>query len=78
LIGCGKGEQFPEETPRCTVYYLNSIGNQLVGSEYKTVETEREGLVQELLTKMTSVPAELDCQSAIPERIETITFRIEE
>ena len=27
---------------------------------------------------MTSVPAELDCQSAIPERIETITFRIEE
>lgn len=24
------------------------------------------------------VPAELDCQSAIPERVETITFRIEE
>ncbi len=78
LIGCGKGEQLPKEAPHCTVYYLNSVGNQLVGSEYKTVETEREGLVQELLTKMTSVPAELDCQSAIPERIETITFRIEE
>ncbi|MEY8394177.1 GerMN domain-containing protein [Lachnospiraceae bacterium 45-P1] len=78
LIGCGKGQEFPEGDPHCTVYYLNSVGNQLVGSEYKTVETEREGLVQELLTKMTSVPAELDCQSAIPERIETITFRIEE
>lgn len=78
LTGCGRGEQFAEGAPRCTVYYLNSAGNQLVGSEYKTVETEKEGLVQELLTKMTSVPAELDCQSAIPERIETITFRIEE
>lgn len=78
LTGCGRGEQFAEGVPRCTVYYLNSAGNQLVGSEYKTVETEKEGLVQELLTKMTSVPAELDCQSAIPERIETITFRIEE
>lgn len=78
LTGCGRGEQFAEGVPRCTVYYLNSAGNQLVGSEYKTVETEKEGLVQELLTKMTSVPVELDCQSAIPERIETITFRIEE
>lgn len=27
---------------------------------------------------METVPAELDCQSAIPERVETITFRIEE
>lgn len=78
LIGCGKGEQFAEGVPHCTIYYLNSAGTQLVGSEYGTVETEKEELVQELLAKMTSVPADLDCQSAIPERIETITFRIEE
>lgn len=78
LIGCGKGEQFAEGVPHCTIYYLNSAGTQLVGSEYGTVETEKEELVQELLVKMTSVPADLDCQSAIPERIETITFRIEE
>ena len=40
--------------------------------------TDQEALVQELLSRMETVPAELDCQSAIPERVETITFRIEE
>lgn len=39
--------------------------------------TDQEALVQELLSRMETVPAELDCQSAIPERVETITFRIE-
>uniref|UniRef100_UPI00307F2AAF GerMN domain-containing protein n=1 Tax=Enterocloster sp. TaxID=2719315 RepID=UPI00307F2AAF len=39
---------------------------------------DQEALVQELRSRRETVPAELDCQSAIPERVETITFRIEE
>ncbi len=36
-----------------------------------------DALVRELLDKMGNVPADLDCQRALPERIEKITYRIE-
>lgn len=78
LSGCGR-EASPEgDGARYTVYYLNSSGNQLVGNEYEAVETEKEPLVQELLTSMATVPSELDCQSVLPEQVEKITYRLEE
>ena len=64
--------------PEYTVYYLDSPGLKLVGNSIGMEGTDQETLVQELLSRMETVPAELDCQSAIPERVETITFRIEE
>ena len=74
---CGRKEEVPEGTPEYTVYYLDSSGLKLVGSSFREEETDQEVLVQELLSRMETVPAELDCQSAIPDRVETITFRIE-
>ncbi len=47
-----------------TIYYLNTSGIQLVGSEYRTETTDLDALVRELLDKMGNVPADLDCQSA--------------
>ena len=76
--GCRRTDEIPEGVPEYTVYYLDSPGLKLVGNSIGMEGTDQEALVQELLSRMETVPAELDCQSAIPERVETITFRIEE
>lgn len=75
--GCAKKETIPEDTPRYTVYYLNSQGRQLVGSEYASNETDKDVLVQELLERMRNVPSDLDCQSAIAGRVGKFTGRME-
>ena len=76
--GCSQKEEIPEDASLYTVYYLDSSGMRLTGNEYATQETDKEVLIQELLTKMENVPTDLDCQSALPEQVETITFRREE
>ena len=77
LSGC-TGEKAVEQSGNAyTIYYLNTSGIQLVGSEYRTETTDLDALVRELLDKMGNVPADLDCQRALPERIEKITYRIE-
>lgn len=68
--------KYRREVPEYTVYYLDSPGLKLVGNSIGMEGTDQEALVQELLSRMETVPAELDCQSAIPERVETITFRM--
>ena len=78
LFGCGQREQKEEQGEAYTIYYLNAAGNQLSGAEYRTGTTEQETLIQELLAQMTAVPSNLDCLSAIPERVEKITYRVEE
>ncbi|MCI8512205.1 MAG: GerMN domain-containing protein [Lachnospiraceae bacterium] len=76
--GCGRtGRPGAASESGCMIYYLNSAGIQLTGSAYEPQATEKEALVQELLSCLTNVPADLDCQSAIPDRVEKITFRIE-
>lgn len=59
------------------IYYLNASGNQLVGNPYETETTEKEALVQEFLTNIGSVPVDLECQSAMPQQVEKLTFRLE-
>ena len=77
LSGC-TGEKAVEQSGNAyTIYYLNASGIQLVGSEYRTETADTDALVRELLDKMGNVPADLDCQRALPERIEKITYRIE-
>lgn len=77
LSGC-TGEKAVEQSGNAyTIYYLNAFGIQLVGSEYRTETADTDALVRELLDKMGNVPADLDCQRALPERIEKITYRIE-
>lgn len=63
---------------KCLYDLLFKYGRiQLVGSEYRTETTDPDALVRELLDRMGNVPADLDCQRALPERIEKITYRIE-
>ena len=77
LSGCAGKKTVEQSGNAYTIYYLNTSGIQLVGSEYRTETTDLDALVRELLDKMGNVPADLDCQRALPERIEKITYRIE-
>ena len=76
-MGCDRGEKISGDNSGYTVYYLNAAGNQLVGSEYETGTTDKEALVQEFLSQLNTVPAELDCQTAMPSQVEKMTYRIE-
>lgn len=75
--GCDRGEKIAGDNSGYIVYYLNAAGNQLVGSEYETETTDKEALVQEFLSQLNTVPAELDCQTAMPSQVEKMTYRIE-
>ncbi len=77
LSGCSGRQESAGSGDGYTVYYLNSAGNQLTGNPYETETEDAEALVQELLERMVNVPADLDCQSVIPARIEKIRYRIE-
>ena len=77
LSGCAGKKTVEQSGNAYTIYYLNTAGIQLVGSEYRTETTDPDALVRELLDRMGNVPADLDCQRALPERIEKITYRIE-
>ena len=69
LSGCTGKTTVEQSGNAYTIYYLNTSGIQLVGSEYRTETTDLDALVRELLDKMGNVPADLDCQRALPERI---------
>lgn len=75
--GCSGKHTKEEAGDAYTVYYLNAVGNQLVGSDYHTETKETEALVRELLAQMGSVPSSLDCQTVLPDRVEKITYRQE-
>lgn len=76
--GCGKKNMIGDNEAGYVVYYLNAAGNQLVASEYETETVEKEALVREFLTKLNTVPGELDCQTAMPGQVEKMNYRLEE
>ncbi len=75
--GCAKEEEKTGEESGYMIYYLNAAGNQLVGNPYEPQSTDSEALVQELMAALTSVPADLECQSAMPSQVEKMSFRID-
>ena len=76
--GCGKINVQSGTSSGYMVYYLNASGNQLVGNHYEPETTEKDALVQELLARLSTVPADLDCQSAMPSQVAKMTYRVEE
>ena len=66
LSGCTGKTTVEQSGNAYTIYYLNTSGIQLVGSEYRTETTDLDALVRELLDKMGNVPADLDCQRGLP------------
>ena len=77
VSGCSAGTEEDGGGSGYEVFYLNSAGTQLVGSEYETETEDAGALVEELLAQMAAVPPSLDCQTVLPERVEKITYRQE-
>lgn len=77
VSGC-VGEKNPEAGTAYSIFYLNAVGNQLMENEYRTEQEDKDALVEELLERMKHVPTDLECQSVLPERIEKLTYRLEE
>ena len=75
--GCKAETAQSEADSGYMIYYLNASGNQLVGNPHETETTEKEALVKEFLAKLNSVPVDLECQSAMPQQVEKMTFRLE-
>lgn len=70
LTGCRKkDEPLQEGEAAYQVYYLNPGMTKLVAKEYRTKTTDPELLVQELMSNLMNVPADLDVQAALSEKV---------
>lgn len=70
LAGCRAKEDPPQEGETVyQVYYLNPAMTKLVPREYRTKTTDRDLLIQELMDSLMNVPADLDVQGALSEKV---------
>lgn len=68
--GCGRKEEPLEEGETAyQVYYLNTAMTRLDAREYRTKTTDPELLIQELMDRFQNVPADMDCQAALAEKV---------
>jgi len=51
------------------IYYLNPAMTRLVSQEYRTETTETDYLIQELMEQFRNVPAYVDCQAALSDKV---------
>ncbi len=70
LIGCS-GERKPllEGEKAYQVYYVNSASTRLVPQEYRSVTTDTDLLIEELMLSLRNVPADLDSQTALTDKV---------
>lgn len=60
------------------IYYLNSSGTKLVSRNYIPEQTEDMGaLIEELMIQFLQVPADLDCQTALGEKVEFQKYAVD-
>lgn len=70
LSGCGKKKDpLLEGEKSYQIYYLNPSMTKLVPREYRTMTTDTDTLVQEFLDALMNVPADLDAQVPISEKV---------
>lgn len=70
VAGCGKKERPLEEGETAyQIYYLNAGMTRLEPREYRTKTTDSDLLVQELMERFRNVPADMDCQAALTEKV---------
>lgn len=60
------------------VYYLNSSLTKLVPQTYQAGTTDANQLVKELMDQIITVPQDVDCQVALPEKVGFISYRLEQ
>lgn len=70
LAGCRQKEKPLEEGEEAyQVYYLNTSMTKLVPREYRSKTTDSVLLIQELMDSLMQVPADLDVQAALSEKV---------
>ena len=70
LTGCGDREPDLAEGERLyQVYYLNPAMTRLVEQEYRSSQEDPELLAEELIQALCNVPADLDAQVALEEKV---------
>ncbi len=70
LCGCGTKEAPPEPGEAAyQVYYLNTGMTRLSPLEYRTKTTGTEALLGELMDRFRNVPADVDAQAALSEKV---------
>lgn len=68
--GCQREEEALEEgMDAYQIYYLNPAMTRLVSQEYRTATTETDYLIQELMEQFQHVPANVDCQAALTDKV---------
>lgn len=76
LAGCGSqkgttgGVDGSEAEPGVyQIYYLNPSMTRLVAQEYRTESTDTDVLIEELMTQFMNVPADVDNQAALTDKV---------
>ncbi len=68
--GCKKKEALLEDgEAEYRIYYLNAAMTRLDPREFRTKTTEPDMLIQELMEGFLNVPADLDCQAALSDKV---------
>lgn len=76
LVGCSsKNKPLQEGESAYQVYYLNSAMTKLVGQEYRTMTQDTDLLVEELMLAFRNVPADLDSQAALSDKVDYQGFK---
>lgn len=79
MTGCKRGEEpLADGEESYQIYYLNPGMTKLVAREYRTMTTDAELLIQELMSNLMNVPADLDVQGALSEKVEYQGYRQED
>lgn len=79
LAGCAKQEAAtPATSEPYQIYYLNSGGTRLVPQPYQTETTDTHRLIEELMAQFQSVPPDLDCQTALTDKVTYQDYKQEE
>ncbi|MGN0371782.1 MAG: GerMN domain-containing protein [Enterocloster sp.] len=71
LSGCEKTEKLKADPENgiYLIYYLNAAMTRLVPQSYEAQGSTREELVEELMKQFVTVPQDLDCQSALSDKV---------
>ncbi len=79
LFGCSASEdEVQDENGIYKIYYINSSQTSLVPVDYKTETSDVGELVDELMYQFLNVPNDVDCQSALSDKVVYQGFSREE
>lgn len=78
LAGCSRDGDAGDGEYEYQVYYLNSAVTRLAPQVYRTDTTDTDSLIDELMEHFLNVPADVDSQAALPERVSYQGYRKEE